>query len=375
MLDNLEFLRDKEMLGVKQNEMHQHNVICLEKFKKEVVYDSIKRRYTVALPFKKNKNLLPSNQWIALKRTQILQRAFLKDKNYGLQYAAQISNLLTSDFIEEVLPDTKVGEIVHYLPHRGIVKKDNKTTSLRIVMDASCKANASSLSLNDCLYTGPNMIQSMTSLLLKFRKEKYGFSADVEKAFLNLTIKTLDRDALRFFFPLDIFDPTSPMRIFRYKVVMFGASSSPFLLAAVIETHLDNHVHDRVLQDSLKNIFIDNLLGSKKTEKELVDFFYEARKIYNQMGLNLRQWASNSEKLVEIARKEGVWDESPLVKVLGHRWNTIEDEFSYQTELNIVNKTSKRIVLGIGSQVKDPFGFILPIEMRFRNFIQKLWHN
>ena len=61
MLDNLEILRDKEMLGVKQNEMHQHDVICLEKFKKEVVYVSTKRRYTVALPFKKNKNLLPRN--------------------------------------------------------------------------------------------------------------------------------------------------------------------------------------------------------------------------------------------------------------------------------------------------------------------------
>ena len=374
LLEDLSFLSDKEMLGVKANEMHHSDKICLENFKREVEYDPIKKRYTVALPFKNNKKLLPNNEWIALKRTQILQRAFMNDKNYGLAYAAQIQNLLVADFIEEVLPYTEVGNIIHYLPHRGIIKKDNKTTSLRIVMDASCKANASSLSLNDCLYTGPNLIVSMCFLLLKFRRERYGCTADIEKAFLNLLIRIMDRDALRFFFPQDIFDPCSPMKIYRYKVVMFGASCSPFLLAAVIEIHLERHVYDRVLQESLKSIFIDNLLASKKTEIELLNFYHKAREIYQDMGLNLRQWASNSELLVRTAKADGVWDDSKLVKVLGQLWDPKLDEFSYKLELNLYNIISKRKILGTGNQVMDTFGFLLPVEMGFRMFVQKLWH-
>ena len=200
MLGNLEFLKDKELLGVKQQEMHQEDVICYEKFKKKLFYDSMEKQYTVALPFKNNKWQLPNNEWIALKRTRILQRAFMKDKNYALRYIAQIDKLLVSDFIEEVLPDAKVGDILHYLPHRGVVKEDSKTTSLRVVMDASCRSNASSLCLNDTLYTGPNMTVTIAQLLLRFRLHKYGAVGDIEKAFLQLIIRTQDKDALRFFF-------------------------------------------------------------------------------------------------------------------------------------------------------------------------------
>ena len=375
LLESLEYLRDKEMLGVKDNEMHQNDAICLDKFKQEVVYDPEKKKYTVALPFKQNKNSLPSNEYMALRRTQILQRAFLKDRNYGLLYAAQIEKLLISDFIEEVFHYTPTGDIVHYLPHRGVTKKDNKTTSLRIVMDASSRPNGSSLCLNDCLYTGPNLIFSMCELLLKFRLERYAACADVEKAFLMLLIRLQDRDALRFFFPSSIFEQGSPMRIFRYKAVMFGASCSPFLLAAVIEVHLERHVLDRVLQESLKNIFIDNLLVTKKSEEELVVFYHQARHVYKDMGLNLRMWASNSQLLVEAAKKDNVWDDSPKVKVLGHFWDPKQDVMSYHTELNIKPKYTKRAAVSTGNQIRDTYGFLLPVEMRYRLFIQRLWHD
>ena len=373
LLENLQFLSDKEILGVRENEMHNNDKICLEKFKAEVKYDIDNKRYIVALPFNQNKFNLASNKWIALKRAQALQRCFILDKNYGVMYAQQIQKLLLSDFIEEVTGETEVGDVIHYLPHRGIRKVDNQTTSLRIVMDASCKANASSLSLNDCLYTGPNLIVGMCFLLLKFRRERYGVTADIEKAFLNLLIRSADRDAMRFFFPVDIFDPSSRMKIFRYKVVMFGASCSPFLLAAVIQIHLEQHVQDRVLQESLKCIFVDNLLTSKKTEEELIVLFHGARRIFKDMGLNIRQWSSNSNKLVALAKTEGINDISEEVKVLGYLWNPIKDEFSYKTELKCYDKYTKRVVLKFGNQIIDSFGLILPIEMRYRVFLVKLW--
>ena len=33
---------------------------------------------------------------------------------------------LEKGFIEEVLPHTQVGNLIHYLPHRGIVKEESK---------------------------------------------------------------------------------------------------------------------------------------------------------------------------------------------------------------------------------------------------------
>ena len=40
---------------------------------------------------------------------------------------------------------------------------------MRIVYDASARMSHTSPSLNDCLHTGPNLMQDLTGILLKFR--------------------------------------------------------------------------------------------------------------------------------------------------------------------------------------------------------------
>ena len=114
---------------------------------------------------------------------QQLQRKFMLNPEFGILYANKIKELLTLGLIELVYDGIELGDLVHYLPHTGVLKKDHKTTSLRIVMDASSKANASELSLNDCLYTGPNLISSMHECLLGFRLYDFAATADLEMAF------------------------------------------------------------------------------------------------------------------------------------------------------------------------------------------------
>ena len=88
---------------------------------------------------------------------------------------------------------------MHFLPWRGIVKDDSETTKLRLVMDASAKRLAQDVSLNQCLYQGPNMILNLAKCLIKFMFFKYRCVADIEKAFLRILIAVEDRDVLRFF--------------------------------------------------------------------------------------------------------------------------------------------------------------------------------
>ena len=373
LLENLEFLHDKELLGVRSEELHLEDQICINKFKQNFSYDSINKRYTVGLPFNHNINKLPSNENAAFRRAQALQKKFFLDPELGSLYALQLQNMQKAEFIEEVTKETKNGKHIHYLPHRGIKKKDNKTTSLRIVMDAACRANEAKLALNDCLYRGPNLIVSMLSLLLKFCKHRYGCQGDIEKAFLQLQIRPEDRDAMRFFFPQDITDPSSKMKVFRYRVLMFGASSSPYLLAAVIQTHIEQHVKNRTMQESLKSIFFDNLIVSKPTESELIELYKEARHVFLDMGLNLRQWASNSQELTSIVKSDGVGDESDKVKLLGYYWDPELDTISFKTAITVYHKYTKRFVLKFGNQIMDLLGIILPVEMRFRTFLSKLW--
>ena len=131
-----------------------------------------------------------------------------KEKYRDLAIKAK-AELDLNDYIEEITPHMIASHKVHYLPWRGILKADSDTTKLRIVMDASAKRNASAVSLNQCLYQGPNLILNLAKCLIRFMLNKYRCVADIEKAFLRILIASEDRDVLRFFWPADPYNPRS----------------------------------------------------------------------------------------------------------------------------------------------------------------------
>jgi len=75
-------------------------------------------------------------------------------------------------------------------------------TKLGIVYDASAKSGGSSL--NDCLYAGPKFGQSIMDILLRFRMHRIALAADIEKAFLMVSVATHEKDVLRFLWVDDI---------------------------------------------------------------------------------------------------------------------------------------------------------------------------
>ena len=70
----------------------------------------------------------------------------------------------------------------HYLPNFGVKKKSNN--KLRLVYDAAAKSSINAYSLNSCLETGPDLMNSLLSILIRFRTCPYALKSDIRKAFL-----------------------------------------------------------------------------------------------------------------------------------------------------------------------------------------------
>ncbi|GFT71676.1 uncharacterized protein TNCV_4689691 [Trichonephila clavipes] len=100
--------------------------------------------------------------------------------------------------IIERVPDLKLNKECHYLAHRPVIKLDSQTTKIRPVFDASASEKGKP-SLNECLLKGTNLIELIPDILDRFRMYPIGISADIEKAFLMLSVAPKDRDFLRFF--------------------------------------------------------------------------------------------------------------------------------------------------------------------------------
>ena len=61
----------------------------------------------------------------------------------------------------------EVGE-VYYLAHHPVVCQDKQTTKVRVVYDASAKKNGGQ-SLNDCLYSGAPLSETIADVLVRLR--------------------------------------------------------------------------------------------------------------------------------------------------------------------------------------------------------------
>ena len=105
------------------------------------------------------------------------------------------------------------------------------------------------------------------------------------------------------------------------------------------------------------NIYVDNILSGCNTEREILNYYTEAREIMGQAKFNLRSWSSNCQSLQKAAAKDQTGDANPTVNILGLRWNTTTDTLSLAPKtLSSSNMTfiTKRDVLQISSQLYDP---------------------
>ena len=129
------------------------------------------------------------------------------------------------------------------------------TTPLRIVFNASSQASPDQPSLNSCLLTGPSLTSTLFDYLVGFRMHPFAVIADISKAFLRIMINEDHRNFTKIFWFKD--DSLTDICVFRFRVVMSGATSSPFLLQRTISYHLENHP-EPLANNLLHHFYVDN---------------------------------------------------------------------------------------------------------------------
>ncbi len=328
--------------------------------------------YCAKLPWKESHPPLPSNFNICWRRTRSLAYRLSQTPELLRIYNGIIVDQLKRGFIELVDTSKKPNK-EHYIPHH-CVKKSSATTPIRIVYDCSCRQSNKHPSLNDCLLTGPHFLNDLCSILLRFRTHNYAISTDIEKAFLHINLHEEDRDCTRFFWLKNLADPKSEFVVYRFKSVLFGAVSSPFILYATLYHHL-RHCNTPLSNDIQSNLYVDNIVSGCETETQTVEYYSNARIIMSSASFNLRAWVSNSQQLSTTAQQHRVADTSIPANVLGIHWNPTTDKLSFipKEMASMITLTTKREVLQESSKVFDPIGLTAPVTIRSKLLMQKLW--
>ena len=232
---------------------------------------------------------------------------------------------------------------------------------------------------------------------------KVALAADIEKAFLMVSIAEKDRDVLRFLWIDDITKDEPKIITLRFKRVMFGVSSSPFLLNATIWHHLKENASTMpgTVARISRSIYVDDLAYGADNEDQAYKLHLESKSLLKSGGFNLRKFVTNSTSLQKRINQQEVqlnlqlcgadqdqesYTKSTLgsskqmddgeQKILGISWSYSNDclLFDMNELASHASKLdpTKRGIVGIASRVYDPVGFVSPVTIRFKVLFQEL---
>ena len=220
------------------------------------------------------------------------------------------------------------------------------------------------------------MLHDLCRMLIRFHIHPIAMVADIEKAFLQISLQRNQQNVTRFFWLKDIENPTMSrdnIQEYRFCRVPFGVISSPFPLDATIEHHLDFYSSDVAVK--IKNdIYVDNLITGVNCVSEAKALYTEAKAMYNEGSMNLRAWIANTDE-VNATFTTADKAEVKSLKVLGHQWNIADDTICLKATItnSSVQHMTKRIILKRIAFIFDPMGLICPVMLPVKVFLPNLW--
>ena len=347
--------------------------------------DSIRRRedghYMLSVPFRRRPPFLPPNREMAEKRLESLRRQLTRDETKHKAYTDFMSDLLERGYAEKVEEDQlNRSDTVWYLPHHT-VHNPKKPDKVRVVFD--CKASFQGVSLNSQVLQGPDLLNGLLGVLLRFRQYPVAIMSDIEAMFHQVCVVPEDRDALRFlWWPKG--DMDKEPEVYRMTVHLFGGTWSPsccsFALSRTAEDNRDMFDAETVAT-VLKDFYVDDCLKSVVNETKAIRMVDQLCTLLKRGGFRLTKWISNSRNVLSTIEEEDRakqvkgrdlnCEALPTERALGVYWDVELDCFSFKITLS-EKPLTKRGLLSIVSSVYDPLGFACPFTITARKLIQDL---
>lgn len=333
-------------------------------------------RLVVRLPLNTKLSSLGESKHIAQQRFFNLEKRLSKDKELRMAYHKFMSEYLDMNQME-LVTNVDSNSHTYYLPHHTVTKEDSITTKVRVVFDGSAPTS-SGLSLNDVMLRGPTVQSSLFSILLRFRLHKIALTANVEKMYRQILVDPVDCKLQRIWYRPS---PSELLREYNLRTITCGTKSAPYLATCCL-VEVASEAPSKTAQRAIKDDFyVDDLLTGAETSDECYHLYKDVSDTLLSSCLPSRKWCTSSSEVLSKLPNSATdpnhvlqFGEHDGVSTLGIMWKPITDCFCFALKpRNPPRKMTKRTLLSDINRIYDPLGFMTPILISGKIFVQQLW--
>ena len=343
-------------------------------------YDPIAHRWIAGYPWVRDPQNLPDNRCFAMSRLISTEKRLLKDPNVASVYSREIKSMvhrgaarkLTEQEIQ-VYQGPKF-----YIAHHAVMKPDSSSTPCRIVFNSSAKYHGHCL--NDYYAKGPDMLNNLLGILLRFREEHTAFVGDISKMFHTIQIPEVDQMTHRF-----LWINLEPYRIpdtYVMTAVNMGDKPSGSMAMVALKKTAEMKTIEYPISSStiLMNSYMDDIIDSIQTFEKAKSVTEEIDEILEIGGFRIKEWVISGSSI--MTQQPSVFngpkrnsEAGASQRVLGIQWDPERDLFKFRVSLphEIPATFTKRVILSQINSIYDPLGLIAPFTVVAKILLRKLW--
>ena len=340
------------------------------------------QRYDVGMLWADDNIQLPNNYFSSLVQLKSLEKRLSRDTSLKETYANTIREDLEKGYLITVPDAHKFEQRSNkewYLPHHPVINP-NKPVKVRRVLNGAAKFHGTSL--NKSLLTGPDLLQNLIHVLLRFRQHQFAVSADIEGMFIQVGVPDCDQPSLRFLWRED---PTTNVVVYQYTRHIFGAKDSPTCANYALQrTARDNVIqYPEATKAVLENFYMDDYLDSVESPERALKRSKELVQLLHLGGFKLTKFISNVPNLADRIDGSPQSTEPKVIAsskeesshVLGLKWDHNNDTLvvSRGTSSTVTKSLTQRLVLSLVSKVFDPIGLVAPFTVGARLLLKDIW--
>lgn len=157
---------------------------------------------------------------------------------------------------------------------------------------------------------------------------------------------------------------------------------APYLALRVLRqlAKNDRHLFPLAVSVLRDHIYVDDVLFGAHNIPDLLRLRDQLILLLRRGHFELRKWASNSARLLAdidpsdhgLACSKSIAIDDHI-KILGVSWNPSRDAFKFNVTLLNPMPTSKREILSTIARLYDPLGWVTPVTISTKIFMQHLW--